>query len=130
MACISMGLHPNHVIYGLFCRQEAGLQIMSTLLSIIITYTCAVLNAMKNNKTLQRFCGSLYMPRLRDTLLHEIHAEQSKGPKHLKGFQGHCACGYRPATPRTPSPIVLWTPGASFLPSTLSHQNTRDWWNT
>jgi len=28
----------------------------------------------------------LYM--LRDTLVHEIHAEQSKGPKHLKGFFG------------------------------------------
>jgi len=28
------------------------------------------------------------MPR--DTLVHEIHAEQSKGPKHLKGFWGHC----------------------------------------
>src|SRR6266404_5415241 len=26
----------------------------------------------------------------RDTLVHEIHAEQSKGPKHLKGFWGHC----------------------------------------
>src|SRR5882757_5069350 len=60
MACISMGLHPNHVIYGLFCRQEAELQIISPLLSIILTYTCAVLNAMKNNKTLQWFCGSLY----------------------------------------------------------------------
>ena len=56
-----MGLHPNHVIYGLFCRQEAELQLMSTLLSIILTYTCAVLNTMKNNKTLQWFCGSLYM---------------------------------------------------------------------
>ncbi len=41
-----------------------------------------------------------------------------------------CTCGYRPTTPRTPSPIVLWRPGDSFLPSTLSHQNTRDWWNT
>src|SRR6267378_484533 len=40
-----------------------------------------------------------------------------------------CTCGYRPITPRTPSPIVLWRPGDSFLPSTLSHQNTRDWWN-
>src|SRR6266404_4624868 len=111
MACISMGLHPNHVIYGLFCRQEAGLQIMSTLLSIIITYTCAVLNAMKNNKTLQRFCGSLYMPRLRDTLLHEIHAEQSKGPKHLKGFQGHCTQGgqeqWSVHTAQTQNNIVL-----------------------
>src|SRR6266404_1252664 len=58
MACISMGLHPNHVIYGLFCRQEAELQIISPLLSIILTYTCAVLNAMKNNKTLQQFCGA------------------------------------------------------------------------
>ena len=56
-----MGLHPNHVIYGLFCREEAELQIISPLLSIILTYTCAVLNAMKNNKTLQRFCGSLYI---------------------------------------------------------------------
>src|SRR6267378_2092450 len=63
MACISMGLHPNHVIYGLFCREEAELQIISPLLSIILTYTCAVLNAMKNNKTLQRFCGSLYTDR-------------------------------------------------------------------
>ena len=53
-----MGLHPNHVIYGLFCRQEAELQIISPLLSIILTYTCAVLNAMKNNKTLQQFCGA------------------------------------------------------------------------
>ena len=61
MACISMGLHPNHVIYGLFCRQEAELQIISPLLSIILTYTCAVLNTMKNNKTLQWFCGSLYI---------------------------------------------------------------------
>jgi len=26
----------------------------------------------------------------RDTLVHEIHAEQSKGLKHLKGFWGHC----------------------------------------
>ncbi len=59
-----MGLHPNHVIYGLFCRQEAELQIMSTLLSIILTYTCAVLNTMKNKKTLQRFCGSLYTSRV------------------------------------------------------------------
>ncbi len=56
-----MGLHTNHVIYGLFCRQEAELQIMSTLLSIILTYTCAVLNTMKNNKTLQWICGSLYI---------------------------------------------------------------------
>ncbi len=55
-----MGLHPNHVIYGLFCRQEADLQIISSILSIFLTYTCAVLNAMKNNKTLQQFCGSLY----------------------------------------------------------------------
>src|SRR6266404_2562276 len=61
MACISMGLHLNHVIYGLFCRQEAELQIISPLLSIILTYTCAVLDTMKNNKTLQRFCGSLYI---------------------------------------------------------------------
>src|SRR6266404_7760244 len=61
MACISMGLHPNHVIYGLFCRQEAELQIISPSLSIILTYTCAVLNTMKNNKTLQQFCGSLYV---------------------------------------------------------------------
>src|SRR5882762_6321763 len=61
MACISMGLHPNHIIYGLCCRQESELQIISPSLSIILTYTCAVLNTMKNNKTLQQFCGSLYV---------------------------------------------------------------------
>ena len=27
---------------------------------------------------------------LRNTLVNEIHVEQSKGPKHLKHFWGHC----------------------------------------
>src|SRR6267378_8126465 len=85
MACISMGLHPNHVIYGLFCRQEAELQIISPLLSMILTYTCAVLNAMKNNKTLQQFCGSLYEAILGLSSLQLSHSDSlfmSSRPSH------------------------------------------------
>ncbi len=29
---------------------------------------------------------------LRNTLVNEIHVEQSKCPKHLKPFWGHCNC--------------------------------------
>src|SRR6266404_6841517 len=31
---------------------------------------------------------------LRNTLVNEIHVEQSKCPKHLKHFWGHCTCDY------------------------------------
>ena len=55
-----MSLHPNHMIKGLSCRQEARIQIISLLLSMVLTYTCAIFKTTKNNKTLHQFCGSLY----------------------------------------------------------------------
>src|SRR5882762_10184441 len=60
MAYNSMSLHPNHMIKGLSCRQEARLQIISLLLSMVLTYTCAIFKTTKINKTLHQFCGSLY----------------------------------------------------------------------
>src|SRR6266404_5826616 len=60
MAYNSMSLHPNHMIKGLSCRQEARLQIISLLLSMVLTYTCAIFKTTKNHKTLHQFCGSLY----------------------------------------------------------------------
>src|SRR6266404_4688733 len=61
MAYNSMSLHPNHMIKGLSCRQEARLQIISLLLSMVLTYTCAIFKTTKHHKTLHQFCGSLYM---------------------------------------------------------------------
>src|SRR6266404_6346962 len=68
MAYISMSLHPNHMIKGLSCRQEARLQIISLLLSMVLTYTCATFKTTKNNKTLHQFCGSLYVSLIRGPL--------------------------------------------------------------
>ena len=58
-----MSLHQNHMIKGLSCRQEARLQIISLLLSMVLTYTCAIFKTTKNNKTLHQFCGSLYIKK-------------------------------------------------------------------
>src|SRR6267378_522894 len=60
MAYNSMSLHPNHMIKGLSCRQEARLQIILLLLSMVLTYTCAIFKTTKTHKTLHQFCGSLY----------------------------------------------------------------------
>src|SRR5882762_11591484 len=61
MAYNSMRLHLNHMIKGLSCRQEARLQIISLLLSMVLTYTCAIFRTTKNHKTLHQFCVSLYI---------------------------------------------------------------------
>src|SRR6266404_3278595 len=60
MAYNSMSLHPNHMIKSLSCRQEARLQIILLLLSMVLTYTCAIFKTTKTHKTLHQFCGSLY----------------------------------------------------------------------
>src|SRR6266404_5708192 len=60
MAYNSMSLHPNHMIKGLSCRQEARLQIISLLLNMVLTYTCAIFKTTKTYKTLHQFYGSLY----------------------------------------------------------------------
>src|SRR6266404_7256901 len=60
MAYNSMSLHPNHMIKGLSCRQEERLQIISLLLSMGLTYTCAIFKSTKHPQTLHQFCGSLY----------------------------------------------------------------------
>src|SRR6266404_4829947 len=61
MAYNSMSLHPNHMIKSLSCRQEARLQIILLLLSMVLTYTCAIFKTTKTHKTLHQFCGSLYV---------------------------------------------------------------------
>src|SRR6266404_4683451 len=82
MAYNSMSLHQNHMIKGLSCRQEARLQITSLLLSMVLTYTCAIFKTTKTNKTLHQFCGSLYYyvschlgwsPRLLTCTCHAKH---------------------------------------------------------
>src|SRR6267378_7161531 len=90
MAYNSMGLHPNHMIKGLSCIQEARLQIISLLLSMVLTYTCAIFKTTKGHKTLHQFCGSLYFDDLSISLVdnnfyttwnnHPLKSETPRGP--------------------------------------------------
>src|SRR6266404_5560362 len=66
MAYTSMSLHLNHMIKGLSCMQEARLQIITLLLSMVLTYTCAIFKTTKTHKTLHQFCGSLYAQKWRE----------------------------------------------------------------
>src|SRR5882757_7926742 len=96
MAYNSMSLHPNHMIKGLSCRQEARLQIISLLLSMVLTYTCAIFKTTKNNKTLHQFCGSLYSAYLQLDSCFATHLIS------LLSFPS-----FQPSTTTRPSPPLL-----------------------
>ena len=71
---------------------------------------------------------------LRNTLVNEIHVEQSKCPKHLKHFWGHCTSHlcHHPCVLTTPLPSKPGTTPqcglASHNSSTLEAHNCVQWW--